>query len=103
MIERLPDELLLLLKRRFTLAFKASRKTSKRYLLVIAGAANIKPVIDHFNKYLLTQQVYQRVRFMLSDIKRAVVFLVCLSPSQGAYSEPLASEFAAVPVLMLYL
>ncbi len=43
-------------------------------VLIIAGAADIKRIADHFNRHSLTQLVYQRVRFMSSDIKRAVVF-----------------------------
>jgi hypothetical protein len=44
-------------------------------VFVIAGAADIERIADHFNRHLLTQLVYQRVRFRSSDIKRAVAFL----------------------------
>ncbi len=43
-------------------------------VLVIAGTADIERIADHFNRHSLTQLVYQRVRFMSSDIKRAVAF-----------------------------
>ena len=43
-------------------------------VFAIAETADIKRIADHFNRHLLTQLVYQRVRFRSSDIKRVVAF-----------------------------